>query len=913
MAPKKRRPTAPSTEAPASKTARQNSTASAASSSHASGSNSPQSQPQSQSQSQVYQSAPPSSLGHAILQFPRDSWIVDDDDDSTADPGHGEDDSLSSYEFYGTLDNKIVGVRYYNGVVNPGERVILRREPANPYDRNAIRVDNVMGDQIGHIPAKVALKLAPYIDRNEIILEGVLTGYKDTYDCPVRLYFYGTSDASGRLELEEKLKADKLVKATELKKTRKEAEAQRNAAMRLQVNATTVGLGGGEQQEETLQDILGEGEAMKFRGDLSSVDVFAMDEEALSNLPKAQQPEAIQSELLPYQLQGLAWMTAKENPQPPAQGSKDVVQLWKRNDRGNFVNLVSNHITKTPPKLASGGVLADDMGLGKTLQVISLILSSGFSEGPTLIVAPVGVMSNWEQQIQRHVKDDNVPRLFRYHGPGKYSKSDLLKYDITITTYDKVRMDHIKRGPLLAVPWRRIVLDEAHAIRNFSTARAKAVFELKAKSRWMLTGTPIVNSPKDFLSVLKFLQVTGGIEETAFFVRLIDKPLSSGQSGGQSEEHRLAAQLFQSITHDLCLRRRKDMKFVDLKLPAKTEYIHRIKFREDEKIRYNALFSETTKILESYRRRREGVKGPQIRFTSVLEKLLRLRQMCCHWTLCGGQVGDVLKPLEGEKMVAFTPENLQILQEALRTANDEGEECPICTEAISIHTPVITACKHRFGKPCITRALEGDERCPMCRQPLTLETIIGLQPVDGERKFDGDTRSSKTEALVKILKARLKDPKSKVVVFSQWTSFLSIIAKLLDEEGYKYCRLEGSMTIARRDQSIEALTNDPSTRIMLASLGACGVGLNLVAADTVILVDSWWAPAIEDQAIDRVHRLGQTRETTVWKLVMEDSVEERVLGIQAKKRELVNLAFQDKAREQKETGNRLDDVLRLLS
>ncbi|KAI0838894.1 SNF2 family N-terminal domain-containing protein [Hypoxylon sp. FL0890] len=904
MPPKKRRPTASSTGAHPPKAARRNGTASAASSSQASGRNSPQS-------SYVYQSAPPSSLGHSVLQLPRDSWLVDDEDDSP-DPNQGEDDSISSYELYGTLDNKIVGVRYYNGVVNPGEKVLLRREPSNPYDRNAIRVDNVMGSQIGHIPAKVALKIAPYIDSHEIVLEGVLTGEKDIFDCPVRLYFYGTSDPSRRLELEERLKADKLLKATQLKATRKEAEAQRNAAMRLKVNATTIGLGDGEQQGETMQDLLGDSEAVKFRGDLSSLDIFAMDEEALSKLPKAQQPEAIRSELLPYQLQGLAWMIAKETPQPPAQGSKDVVQLWNRNSRGNFVNLVSNHITKTPPKLASGGVLADDMGLGKTLQVISLILSSGFSEGPTLIVAPVGVMSNWEQQIQRHVKDDQIPRIFRYHAPGKYSKNDFLKYDITITTYEKLRLDHIKRGALLSIPWRRVVLDEAHAIRNFSTSRAKAAFELQAKSRWMLTGTPIVNSPKDFLSALKFLGVTGGIEETAFFVRLIDKPLSYGQAGTQNDEYKLAVQLFQSLTNDLCLRRRKDMKFVDLKLPAKTEYIHRIKFREDERVRYNALLSETTKMLESYRRRRQGANGPQIRFTSVLEKLLRLRQMCCHWTLCGGRVGDVLKPLEGEQMVDFTPENLKILQDALRTANDEGEECPICTEAISIHSPVITACKHRFGKPCISRALERDKRCPMCRQPLTLDTITGLQPVDVEHRFDGDTRSSKTEALEKILKAKLKDPKSKVVVFSQWTSFLDIIAKLLDEEGYKYCRLQGSMTTARRDQSIEALTNDPSTRIMLASLGASGVGLNLVAADTVILVDSWWAPAIEDQAIDRVNRLGQTRETTVWKLVMEDSVEERVLGIQAKKREIVNLAFQDNVREQKETS-RLDDVLQLLS
>ncbi|KAI1376930.1 SNF2 family N-terminal domain-containing protein [Hypoxylon crocopeplum] len=899
MAPAKRRPTAHLTGEPHSKSARHDDRTFASSSGQISG--------------------PPSSLGHSMSQPPpRSSWVEDDVDDDPPDPTQGSDDSVSSYELYGTMDNKIVGVRYYKGVVNPGERVLCRREPGNPYDRNAIRVDNVMRSQIGHLPAKLVSKLALYVDRNEVVLEGVLTGQKNSFDCPVRLFFYGTSDPSNRQELEAKLKDDKLLKATQLKVTRKEAEAQRAAAMRLKVNASTVGLGTDEagQLEDPPEEVLADSEAVQLRGKLGSADLFAMDEDSLSKLPKAQQPESIQSTLLPYQLQGLAWMIAKENQQLPSPGSKEVVQLWKRDNRGNFVNVVSNHITKTPPTLVSGGVLADDMGLGKTLQVISLILTTGFNEGPTLIVAPVGVMSNWEQQIQRHVKEDRIPRIMRYHKPGTYSKSDLLKYDIVITTYDKLRNDHVKQGALLSVPWRRVVLDEAHAIRNFSTGRAKAAFQLEAKSRWMLTGTPIINSPKDFLSALKFLKITGGIEETTIFSSLIDKPLSGGEESEMIEPYKLAKQLFRSLTRDLCLRRRKDMKFVDLKLPPKTEYIHRIRFRDDEQVKYDALFSETTEILGSYQRRRGKAApgdGPEIRFTSVLEKLLRLRQLCCHWTLCGGQVKDVLKPLEGQDVVNFTPENLKILQDALLTATTEGEECPICTDAISIHTPIITACKHRFGKPCIVRAFERDTRCPMCRQELTLDSLVELQRVDdADQKFDGDTRSSKTEALEKILKARLKDPKSKVVVFSQWTSFLEIIAKLLDEVGYKYCRLEGWMTIARRDQSIDALTNDPDTRIMLASLGASGVGLNLVAADTVILVDSWWAPAIEDQAIDRVHRLGQTRETSVWKLVMGGSVEERVLDVQARKRDLVSLAFQDKAREQKETG-RLDDILQLLS
>ena len=98
------------------------------------------------------------------------------------------------------------------------------------------------------------------------------------------------------------------------------------------------------------------------------------------------------------------------------------------------------------------------------------------------------------------------------------------------------------------------------------------------------------------------------------------------------------------------------------------------------------------------------------------------------------------------------------------------------------------------------------------------------------------------------------------------------------------------------------------------ALAVCSVGLNLVAANQVIMADSWWAPAIEDQAVDRVHRLGQKRETKVFRLVVEGSVEERVLGIQEEKRRLMGLAFAEKegGKQRKRAGAGLGDLMRLL-
>ncbi|KAI1346448.1 SNF2 family N-terminal domain-containing protein [Xylaria sp. FL0043] len=850
---------------------------------------------------------------------------------SLEDPNDAADDgdTPEALEYYGSLENKIVGVRYYDGIVTPGESCLCFREPGNRFDSNAVRVDNVMGSQIGHLPRNLVQKLAPYLDREELVLDGVLTGHKGPYDCPIRIYLYGTSDPARRLELEAKLKADKLVKATELKNTRKEAEARRAlsaVAKDPENGAPALGLGTSDYSQPE-QAVLEESEAMDFRAGPGALDVLNMDEATLSAMPHATQPDTIKSNLLPHQLQGLAWMEAKENPQLPAPNSSDVVQLWKRIDGGNFQNLASGHVTNTRPRLLSGGILTDEMGLGKTLQTISLIMNDGFKHGPTLIVAPTGVLSNWEQQFTEHVKVDKVPRVLRYHGSSKYrqfKKSDLLQYDVVITSYGLLanQFKSGNRTALLAVNWRRVVLDEGHVIRNPYTKNAQAACQLEAKSRWMLSGTPFVNNASDFWSALLFLKITGGIQEKSIFNSRIARPLE-GIVKDKNNTARLkirgeAQALFQALVQDLCLRRKKDMAFINLQMPEKTEYVHRVRFTKLEQLRYEKVLAEARDILQQFVSRSYGKvdkkrnrdhdndSEKKVKFANVLETLLRLRQICDHWSLTGSRVKDILKKLDSDDLVAFTPENVEILLEALGEAIRISEDCPICYDPIQTHDPVITACKHRFGRTCIINALKRQDRCPMCRQSLTVDDLLAPRPLETETltgaDLDSDRRSSKTDQLEALVEKHLQDPESKVVIFSQWTSFLDIIEALFVEKKIGCVRLEGKMNIKQRDEAVTKLNKDPETRVMLASLHAAGVGVNLTAADTVILTDCWWAPAIEDQAVDRVHRIGQKRPVTVYKLLVEGSVEYRVLDVQSEKRKLVALAFQDEDYVRKEQG-----------
>ncbi|CAG8659204.1 26364_t:CDS:10, partial [Racocetra persica] len=147
--------------------------------------------------------------------------------------------------------------------------------------------------------------------------------------------------------------------------------------------------------------------------------------------------------------------------------------------------------------------------------------------------------------------------------------------------------------------------------------------------------------------------------------------------------------------------------------------------------------------------------------------------------------------------------------------------------------------------------------------------------------------STKIDQLMKELAtAQEEEPGCKTIVFSQWTSMLDLVEKPIKEVGYKFCRYDGTMDVKERDNALRKLIQDTEVTIMLVSLKAGGVGLNLTKANRVIMLDCWWNPAVEDQAIDRVHRIGQCKQVIIKRLTIKDTIEDRILILQDKKREL---------------------------
>ena len=867
--------------------------------------------------------------------------LTQDDDD---------EDAYENRQLYGIINTSIVGIRYYDGAATVGEYVIVRREPGNPYDRNAIRIDNVRRQQIGHIGRDMAAKLAPFMDSGELLVEGALTGIKGGFTCPIGLKLFGTASNPAKWALRTKLLAEKLpVKELDKaeaarQKRQKELEKQRAAREKAAAKMAKQGnviydnvgpnryanlgtAGDGTDPAQDIRNLLSDTATFNPRDVQNAVGKSARSEEDLAKMKMTDQPEQLATQLLPYQSQGLKWMLEQESPHLPDKENGDSVQFWKK-CRGGYLNIVTNFMVKGAPELASGGILADDMGLGKTIQIISLIMADPRKNGqPTLIIAPLSVMSSWKNQAEMHVKTKYAPNVLVYHGQEKrgLAPEQFKEYDIVVTTYQTMTLELFANNKdkqsqvptskgLFSVQWRRVVLDEGHNIRNPKAKMSRAAHSLVAQSRWVLSGTPVVNSLKDLYSHIKFLRLSGGISEFEIFNANIIRPVKNQDLAGQT--------LLRALMQTVCLRRMKDMKFVNLKLPDLTYHNKSIKFLSHEQAKYDAFKAEAKGLVAAAKAR----KGENT-MTHLLEVLLRLRQTSNHWKMVGeervSKLMSLIEENQGKTIDIINPANKKALQDLLQLKLDSQEDCPVCMESITERNrnPVVTACGHAFCKDCIERVIQTQQKCPMCRADLPSTDLLVQPAADfGEAKdeqdldIDPNESSSKIEAILDLLRAT--DADTKTVVFSQWTSFLDILEPHLHRHNLRFTRLDGRLSPLKRDVAMETLRTDPDCKILLASLSACSVGVNLTAASQVVLADSWWAPAVEDQAVDRVYRLGQQKECRVVRFVMEGSVEEEVLEVQKNKRELVGVAFGEREgrrkRGEEARQERLGEIERLL-
>ncbi|MCB9524159.1 MAG: SNF2 helicase associated domain-containing protein [Myxococcales bacterium] len=418
------------------------------------------------------------------------------------------------------------------------------------------------------------------------------------------------------------------------------------------------------------------------------------------------------------------------------------------------------------------GVLADDMGLGKTLQAITLLLDTHHpADGPakggaSLVVAPTSVVHNWRAEIERFAPQLKV---LVHHGIDR-DPAALEEAEIVITSYALMRGDLALLG---SRQWRVLVLDEAHHIKNPDSQVAKAARGIPADYRVALTGTPLENHLIELWSIFQFL-MPGFFGSRAGFTRRYAQPI-------QRDNDQRALEALRRRLKPFVLRRHKSE--VAQELPPRQEQVLYCELGPEQRKLYEQV-KATFRDAVLGRVDREGLGAATL---SVLEALMRLRQVCCD--------------------------------------------------------------------PALLPYPEAAE--------------VGA--------------SAKTDLLLELL-AEIIDAGHRTLVFSQWPTLLKRVRRHTDTRGWSSLYLDGGTT--RRHDLVDAFNAPDGPPLFFISLKAGGTGLNLTGADHVIHLDPWWNPAVEDQATDRAHRIGQTRPVVAYKLVAKDTVEEKILELQARKRAL---------------------------
>ncbi|KAI1469732.1 SNF2 family N-terminal domain-containing protein [Daldinia caldariorum] len=589
---------------------------------------------------------------------------------------------------------------------------------------------------------------------------------------------------------------------------------------------------------------------------------------------KAEQPITISRQLKPFQLEGLSWMKAME------------LTKWK------------------------GGLLGDEMGLGKTIQAVSLIMSDYPAKAPSLVLMPPVALMQWTSEIESYTNGKLKTLVF--HGTNakakKLTTKELKKFDVILMSYNTLESlfrkqekgfkrkegTYKEKSAIHQIKFHRVILDEAHCIKSRNTMTAKACFALKVEYRWCLTGTPLQNRIGEFFSLLRFLKITPFAEyfcrecscanlewsadehknckdcghymmlHVSVFNQELLHPISRSGNRGEGKE---ALAKLRLLTDRIMLRRLKKDHTNAMELPVKEVYVDRQFLSEEENDFAKSITDNSQRKFDTY-----VAQGVLLNnYANIFGLIMQMRQVANHPDL-------ILK------------KNAQGGQNIL--------VCCICDEPAE--EAIRSKCKHDFCRSCAQHYVnsQGAPDCPRCHIPLSIDLeqpeieqdaiLVKKSSIINRIKMENWTSSSKIELLVHELHRLRSDSAShKSIIFSQFTTMLQLIEWRLRRAGITTVMLDGSMTPAQRQASIDHFMKNVDVECFLVSLKAGGVALNLTEASRVFIVDPWWNPAAEWQSADRCHRIGQTRPCIIKRLCIEDSVESRIVALQEKKANMI--------------------------
>ncbi|GFZ03097.1 SNF2 domain-containing protein [Actinidia rufa] len=521
--------------------------------------------------------------------------------------------------------------------------------------------------------------------------------------------------------------------------------------------------------------------------------------------------------------------------------------------------------------------------------------------------------------------------------------------------------------PLAQVGWFRVVLDEAQSIKNHRTQVARACWGLRAKRRWCLSGTPIQNAVDDLYSYFRFLKYDPYAVYKSFCSR-IKFPINRNPTKGYRKLQAVLKTIMLRRTKGTLLDgepiinlppKSVELKKVDF---TKEERDFYCRLETDSRAQFAEYAAAGTvkqnyvNILLMLLRLRQACDHPLLvrgRNSSsawrssieVAKKLPREKQSCllncseaslaicgicndppedavvtncghvfCNQCICEHLTGDDNQcPTKNCKTrlslsVIFSKDTLKNALSEQSGHDSAGTEVSDKLEPGSW--------SQSFYSSKIKAALEFLQS--LSKPSHCTPGTSSLKSIDDERSTCPENSSDpvsrwleldeRNSDLDKGLNDSIKVAGEKAIVFSQWTRMLDLLETSLKNSSIQYRRLDGTMSVVARDKAVKDFNALPEVSVMIMSLKAASLGLNMVAACRVILLDLWWNPTTEDQAIDRAHRIGQTRPVTVLRLTVKDTVEDRILALQQRKRVMVASAFDEDDKGSRQTRLTEEDL-----
>uniref|UniRef100_E1BCV0 Proliferation-associated SNF2-like protein n=1 Tax=Bos taurus TaxID=9913 RepID=E1BCV0_BOVIN len=502
------------------------------------------------------------------------------------------------------------------------------------------------------------------------------------------------------------------------------------------------------------------------------------------------------------------------------------------------------------------GILADEMGLGKTVQciaTIALMIQRGVP-GPFLVCGPLSTLPNWMAEFKRFTPE--IPTML-YHGTQQERrilvkhiherKGTLQIHPVVITSFEIAMRD---RTTLQNCYWKYLIVDEGHRIKNMKCRLIRELKRFNADNKLLLTGTPLQNNLSELWSLLNFLlpDVFDDLKSFESWFDITSLSETAEDIIAKEREQNVLHMLHQILTPFLLRRLKSD---VALEVPPKREVVVYAPLSKKQEIFYTAIVNRTI----------ANMFGSSEKETVELSPTGRPKRRT-RKSVDYSKIDDF--PNELEKLIS------QIQPEVDR-------ERTIVETSVPIESEVNLKLQN------IMMLLR---KC--CNHPYLIEYPI--DPVTQEFKVDEElvTNSGKFLILDRML-PELKTRGHKVLLFSQMTRMLDILMDYCHFRNFNFSRLDGSMSYSEREKNIHSFNTDPDVFIFLVSTRAGGLGINLTAADTVIIYDSDWNPQSDLQAQDRCHRIGQTRPVVVYRLVTANTIDQKIVERAAAKRKLEKL------------------------